>query len=135
MYSVSYDYRIQYRHLPGNPGMYPVLDVQLSRGNLATNVVAIVDTGAQRSLISGEHPLAMGIDIASGSQQRLYTLSGSILTWKHPVRVQVFELLIETELCFSEFRLPRNILGRDMQEMLELGFSEHYSTLFVSPTT
>ena len=134
MYQVGYQYRFDYRYVPGNPGLYPVVDIQLSRENFVTSFPALIDTGSQLSLISGEHALLLGIPITSGKQARLYTLSGAIITWSHAVHVQILDLSFEMELCFSEFNLPRNLLGRNLLEKLEIGLSEQSSALYVSPS-
>ena len=41
---------------------------------------------------------------------------------------QAFEL----DVCFSEQKLRRNILGRDVLDKLQVGFREHYSRFYVS---
>ena len=130
MHTVEYTHRIQYRTLPKHGRSFPVLDVQLSHNEQSIDVITVVDTGAEFTLISGGYAMGIGLDLQSGRKGELHTLGGSIVYWSHNVKVNIFDIFIEIEIRFSEQSIPRNLLGRDLLEYMRIGLREKHESLF-----
>ena len=102
MHTVEYTHRIQYRTLPKHRVSFPVLDVQFSNNGQSIDVITVVDTGAEYTLISGAYAKGIGLDLQTGKMEELHTLGGPIVCWSHKVEVSIFDIKIEIEIRFSE---------------------------------
>lgn len=133
MHTVNYTYDLAYRYIPNHEGHYPAIDIRLSTQGGSADVLTVVDTGAVRSLVSGEYALALGLNLNEGVRTDLSALQGSLIAWAHTVRVKLFELEFDLDLCFSDMTLPRNLLGRDILERLQVGIREYHNLLHLLP--
>jgi Aspartyl protease len=135
---VTYEYQLAYAHDPdGN--RFPRLSFQIARVDqpaVSLDVHAYLDSGAQRSLVSGRIGAALGIDILSGPKLVLQTTLGNRLeVTVHPVRLVHPDLGSFTlEVGFSSTDIHRNLLGRDFFDLAQIGFRERFLTLYVTPS-
>jgi hypothetical protein len=119
----------------------PLLKILVSSLTAASPAVAVdieasVDSGAERSLFNGRIGLALGLDVLRGPEVTFATMAGGLLAAKlHPVRLSHADLgTFELEVGFSTGEIPRNVLGRDFFDLVQIGFREHHLTFFVTPT-
>jgi hypothetical protein len=105
--------------------------------NLETNggsidVLTIVDTGTQKTLVSAEFALPLGLTINAGTKTPFTPMSGhTIYGYGHPVRVTIFGERLDLEICFAETKLERCLLGRDVLQLMQIGLNESLSTLYL----
>ncbi len=136
--AVAYEHQIEYAHDPdGN--RFPRLGFQVARPEepaVTVDVNAYLDSGAQRSLISGRIGVALGIDVMSGPQFVCESTTGSrLVTTLHPVRLTHPDLgSFDLKVAFSTSDIHRNLLGRDFFNLVQVGFREHHLTFYVTPT-
>lgn len=131
MHQVNYTHVLSYRPLPNHREVYPVAQIEVLNNGSAVDFLAVIDTGAVVSLISGEYAIALGIDLKSGTNTILSSLGGPITAWIHDVQVRLFDLQFPLKLHFAETRLARNIVGRDVLEKLQVGFREYHNSVLL----
>ena len=142
MITVSYEYRFEYAHDPDG-SRFPRLEVRVSspqtngkRRDAPIDVWAYLDSGAERSLFNGWIGAALGIDILDGPSIVYETGSGAPLSATlHPIRLfhpDLGELDLEAGLSTSE--IPRNLLGRDFFDLVQIGFREHHLAFYLTPS-
>jgi len=96
------------------------------------DIPAIVDTGTQFTIVSAEYALGLDIDIHSGNRKIFSpTRGGALIAWGHNLEVTLFGERFECEMFFSEERLTRSLLGRDILAETQLGLREHHGQLFL----
>jgi predicted aspartyl protease len=133
VYQVNYTHMLRYRPLPNHEGVYPVAEIQVSNNQHAVDFPAVIDTGAMFSLISGEYAIALGLQLTNGANTQLSSLGGSIAAWIHSVNMKMLDLEFRMNLRFADRTLPRNIIGRDVLERVQIGFREYHSTVLLLP--
>ena len=108
----------------------------LSETSPAIDIEAGVDSGAERSLFNGRIGLALGLDVLRGQKVAFATMAGGLIdATLHPVRLSHTELgTFELDVGFTTGEIPRNVLGRDFFDLVQIGFREHQLTFFVTPT-
>ena len=90
----------------------PVIEVKFFRHDLTATDFAIIDSGSTFSLFSREIADELGIDVLQGRAQKLTTLGGPMLAYGHEVTIEIIpSFQYKTEILFSEYPLPRNLLG------------------------
>lgn len=90
----------------------PVLEVTFWHRDLTASDFAIVDSGSTFSLFSREIADELGIEVLQGRPQKLTTLGGPMLAYGHEVTIAIIpSVQSKTEILFSEYPLPRNLLG------------------------
>lgn len=134
--TVAYTHDFQYRSV--NATFLPILQFQLqhiSNGS-AVDVDAVVDTGTMVSLFDGGLGTAIGLDLLTGTSNRWQPTSGSMLQgFLHRVRLVHDDLgTFEMEIGFSISGISRNLIGRDFLNRIQVGFREHHTTFFVTPS-
>lgn len=132
MYSVVYKYKMDYRYYYPHRGVFPVVDINIEANGDGVWFPAIVDTGAKKTLVSPEYCECIGLDLMSGNVQNCTTANGSqFRAYGHQVKVTILDKTFQTEIFFSELRLDRCLLGRDILEEMQIGLNESLSTLFL----
>lgn len=132
MYPVSYKYKIDYSYYPNHEGTYPVVVVYIESNGKETVFPAIVDTGAQNTLVSPEYAIEIGLVLNKGKVKNFKPARGdSFMAYGHQVQVRILDELFQAELFFPEFRLPRCLIGRDILEKMQIGLKESHSTLYL----
>ena len=136
MITVSYDHELAYAHEP-NGDRSPQLTFRVSNPghpSEAIDVDTYLDSGAQRSLLSGWIGKVLGIDILSGDKKTYQSTAGSgIDATHHAVRLEHPDLgSFELEVGFTLGEIRRNLLGRDFFDLIQLGFRERQLTFYVT---
>ncbi len=138
MTTVSYAHELDYGY-DEDGARRPLLKCRLANvadPSLIVDVEAVLDSGAERSLVDGRIGVALGLDVIGGKRLTFETMAGSILAATLHT-VQVSHLLLGTfklEIAFSTGEIRRNLLGRDFFDLVQIGFREHHLKLFVTPT-
>lgn len=96
---------------------------------------AKIDPGAQVCLFQREIGEKLGIDIESGYQIRLGTLTGgSLIAYGHSVTLHTLGLEFDSVIYFArDYGLERNLLGREgWLNKVRLGIVDHDLMLYLS---
>jgi hypothetical protein len=108
-----YDYSVT----PG--GLKPYVEVRLWHGARSVRLLALVDSGADRSLLDASYADALGLDRADAVPQVAVVASGGttdILSWPHtPLELQFKNERFPFTGCFVDFPAgsdPENLMGR-----------------------
>jgi predicted aspartyl protease len=125
--------KFKYRYLRDSSGpgrdfiRLPLLQVRLGVGVNTTDVVGLVDTGAQDCLFDRDVADALGIKLAPSDITREYVAVGGqpLLGHIHPIRFQIqgFSEWVEIEVAFIDAKLPYQLLGQS-------GFFDNYEISF-----
>lgn len=139
MEMVSYVHALNYRYdNTGRP--FPKLLLQLTNPQFPEQTVetdAYLDSGAERSLFKADLALAIGLDLNSGPRKEYgSTVKGAGVEARlHFVQLSHPELGdFSLEVGFTESAISRNLLGRDLFSLIQIGFREKYLTFYVTPT-
>lgn len=115
----------------------PIVSVVLSNRR-STSVVALVDSGADRSLFDNQVGEDIGLDVEKGEVEYFGGIGGSRLkAFVHSVRVQVVEMEqpIEIPVGFIENLGVSGILGQDgFFDVFRIKFEKDHDTLEIIPT-
>lgn len=135
MPTVAYPHEFPYRQSPAG-GTFPILPVTISTSHQLTrsaDVIAYLDSGAQRSLFDGTLAAAIGLDLLDGRRLPFASAAGfSIEAIIHPVRLSHPDLGdFGLEIGFSTIPLRRNLLGRDFFSLVQIGFRERQQVFYV----
>lgn len=131
--NVVYDLEFRYpRDERGTP--FPILPIDLAAINQPGDMIArhaYLDSGAEYSVFATELGLALGLDLRSGAR-RVYATST-----RHRLDAAVRRVLLllgrfELDLGFSE-EVSRNLLGRDVFNLVQVGFRERYLSYYITP--
>ena len=135
MPTVTYPHEFPYRQsLAG--GTFPILPVTIGAAHQlarSADVIAYLDSGAQRSLFDGTLAGAIGLDLLAGRRLTAASAAGfSIEAIVHPVRLSHPDLgEFNLEIAFSTVPLRRNLLGRDFFNLVQIGFRERQQIFYV----
>ncbi len=132
MTTFEFVHRFPYRplgaHLPS-----PALPIRLKLGDHVADIVVLVDTGAERTLLDGMHVRAAGFDLFQGAEVPFYGFLGSRMTaYGHQAKMEIAGLSLDTEIAFSTQPLSRQVLGRDLLEPFILAIREGYLELYLT---
>jgi len=122
----EFEYQFNYRPLFLETGsqkfltpLLPVIEVTLSHEEVMTTDLALIDSGSTFSIFTREIADELGIEVIQGRVQRLTTLGGSLLAYGHEIKIEITPTLrYKTEVLFTEYPIPRNLLGHN-------GFFDH----------
>ncbi len=126
MNQLEFEHRFNYRPLFLETGSQmaltpplPVIEIELSYNGLARTALSLIDSGSTFSIFSRVLANELGIEVVQGRVQKLTTLGGPLLAYGHEVEIEVVpNLHYKTEVLFSEYPIPRNLLGHN-------GFFDH----------
>lgn len=132
-HELSYLYPVDRRRVPPFPGL--LLEITGSTGaQSAIEIQAHLDTGTEYSVFDGQFARTLDLDLLAGERVRLEPTHGGHLEARfHQVAVR-HELLGQFPLrvAFTLGAIRRNLLGRDFMRLIQLGFRESQSALYVS---
>ena len=102
---VAYEYQIDYAHDPDGT-QFPRLSFQIAKAsqpNVTVDINAYLDSGAERSIVSGRIGAILGIDVLSRRQLTYQTTTGSrLLATLHTMRLTHPDLgSFDLEIGFS----------------------------------
>lgn len=115
----------------------PVIEIALSHNGLSTADLAIIDSGSTFSLFSREIAEELEIDVLKGRAQRLATLGGPVLAYGHPIQIEIIpDLTYQAEVLFSEYPIPRNLLGHNgFFDHLTVALRSKLGLIYLNPET
>lgn len=132
MHRIEFKHRISYRGYPGHERNYPVVAMRVKSGEAETDILTVVDTGTELTLVSPEHAQELNIDIQSGRREFFSpTRGGDLVAWGHRVQVRIFDEVFDSEIFFPEEPIFRCLLGRDILAKTQLGLREYHGQLFL----
>ena len=137
MWTVSYLFRFNYRVV--NEASFPLVMLRISnpsQPDSSLDVDAYLDSGSQRSLLSGWRARVLGLDLLQGEIKHYISTSGSSIDAKlHTVHVHHENLGdFELEFGFSLGDIQRELLGRDFFNLAQVGFHEQQLAYYMTPT-
>jgi hypothetical protein len=117
--------------------LFPGLFVELqnpSNPAKSIQIPAELDSGAEYSLFEGKLAIAIGLDLFEGKPFAFELNNGISLDARVlPVVISHAELgRFELHARFSTGPIRRSILGRDFFDLLQVGFDEHHSEVYLS---
>lgn len=137
MYRLNFDWEFYYSPLPfppyrDHPIVIPVLK-DTSKSTREIDVPAIVDTGSELTIFQGQYANSIGITINKGKRDIISTFGGYYDVYVHSVILIIRGYEFQTDVCFPDQKIPRNILGRSFLNLVKLGLDEKYQTFYMSP--
>jgi hypothetical protein len=110
----------------------PFLGVGLAVNGHHFDMLCLVDTGAERTLLDGQHLRIAGVDIYTGKPVKVGGFLGpSLVVYEHAVHLVVQEVEISMRILFAAQPLERVVLGRDFLGEFRFGLREGASELFL----
>jgi hypothetical protein len=133
---VTYNHTFGYRD--SRHGFAPILLVTLALPalpDLGIDVEAYLDSGATHSLFDGELAVALGLGLVSGPPRHYYATTGDgVQAHRHSILLRHAPIPPFTlEIGFSTSPIARNLLGRDLFNLLQVGFRERRSEFYIEP--
>lgn len=113
----------------------PVIEVALSYDQAATTDFALIDSGSTFSVFTREIADELGIEVMEGRAQRLNTLGGSLLAYGHELEIEITSSLrYATEILFTEYPIPRNLLGHNgFLDRVAVALRSKYGLIYLQP--
>jgi hypothetical protein len=108
--------------------------VRLMSGERQTEFKAKLDTGASGCIFSRIYGEELGLDIETGTPQRVSTVTGSFLTYGHRVTLSVLDIAFDATVYFAEDAgFTRSVLGRQScLDHLRVGLVDYEAKLYLS---
>jgi hypothetical protein len=136
--AILYQLRVPYLRR-ANGSMFPGLVAKLQNpGNSSASVEAVaeLDSGAEYSLYDGLLASTIGLDLLNGKEFVFGLADGSSFSARILPVVIVEDSLgrFPLGLRFSIGPIRRNILGRDFFDLVQIGFREHHSEVYLTPS-
>lgn len=129
---IDFDHEFQYKFINGL--FLPALNVTLIGPAGEQDLIGILDTGASYCLLNGRRARRIGLDLTAGRREILWGLTGQIISWAHPVHLEIFGTRFACEVAFSEHDIPRELLGRHtLFPQIRLAFREGLSIGYFHP--
>jgi hypothetical protein len=115
-------------------GDKPSVRTKLIFGDLFTDCVAYIDTGATVCLFQRELSDTLHINVEAGRHAVLGTLTGRLIAYGHELRLQVGALSFQTTVYFAaEYGLPRNLLGKfGFLQQTKFGLVDYDEMIYLS---
>jgi hypothetical protein len=116
------------------PGLWVEIEPLGSTGE-SIRVQAHMDTGAEYSVFSGFIAQSIELDLLAGELISLVPTAGQDLPARlHLVRISHDVLgSFELKIAFSLGVIRRNLLGRDFLNLIQIGFRERQSQMYITP--
>jgi hypothetical protein len=131
MHERSYRFSFPYKMLSGRP--YPVLAVTFTYQQTTKSFLGLVDSGAERSLCSGDIAEEAGVDLALFPRIRIKGVGGLERARRCPIDLTILGRRVATEVFVVE-RKNFVLLGRhDVFNAFQIGFDERAKELLVEP--
>jgi len=130
-------YQINYakKHIYDTRKVGITLEAILRRNDLFVSLNAKIDTGAEFCLFAREYGEALDLEIESGYEKRLSTLSGNLTAYGHYVELETLGLNFDSFVYFAaHYSLNRNLLGRQgWLQLIKIGLDDYKSEIYISP--
>ncbi len=107
----------------------------LRLGSIEFATRAKVDTGSDICIFRREIGEYLEIDIESGIEKKLITLSGGLTAFGHNVELETLGLKFDSLVYFAaDYALSRNLLGRQgWLQLIKIGLDDYKSEIYISP--
>jgi hypothetical protein len=134
---VRVDYQHEFPYISVGEERFPILQLimePLAGEEASIEVDAILDTGARYSLFDGRLLAAINLDLNDGAERTYYPVRGAGISARvHSVRIS-HEYLgdFNLNIGFSTEGIPRNLLGRDFFDRVQIGFREHHLIFYAN---
>lgn len=118
-------------------GSFPGLWVEVQQPGFTDESLAVqahIDTGAEFSVFSGFIARGIGLDLLAGDHITLVPTAGQGFAARlHRVRIS-HDILgsFELNVAFTLDEIRRNLLGRDFLNLIQIGFRERQSMMYVT---
>lgn len=131
----SFGFRWIHPYRPSGGGRpAPLVPARVTIGLYSVDVLLLVDTGAEHTLLDGIHVRAAGGDIFTGPGMTFSGFLGaSTIAHAHRIRLQIGDAELERDVHFSTQPLPRQILGRDLLDGFLRGVRELHQECYLEP--
>lgn len=128
---LSFDIRHEYS--ASDSGI--TIETILRRGEREFLAEAKIDTGAQYCLFEREIGEYLQIDIESGIQKTMATLTGKFTAFGHEIMLQTLGITFHTFVYFAADRqVHRNLLGRQgWLQLVKLAIVDYDNEIYLSP--
>ncbi len=113
-------------------GKLPLLDAELAYSDKKIRLSALLDTGADYSVFSRGVAQKLNIPLEKGELKVLEGAGGTIVAYRHSVKLKLCGKEIHIKACFceKESSIPENILGRrDVIDHFKVLFDKNNFTL------
>ena len=129
---LEFQWQLPYRY--DERGRYgPFIGIGLILDATRHDMLCLLDTGAERSLLDGQHLRAAGLDIFAGQPRRVGGFLGSsVIVYEHSVRLAVQDVELALPVLFSSQPLERAVIGRDVLAELRFGLREHAGEIYLA---
>ena len=110
------------------------IPVILRFGSDTVGLIAKLDTGSSLCIFERLYAEKLGLDIESGSYQRISTVTGSFIAYGHEVTLSVLGIETRAVVYFAEDEnFSRNVLGRQgWLDRVRLGLVDYEGKLYLS---
>jgi hypothetical protein len=131
----SYEFRLD--HL-GNPQgvARPMLPVRLIGQRIGPELLALVDSGADRSLFHADIAPLVGIDLDQGRRGAMRGVGGIVDVWSCRIGIEIERRRFEIEANFTDDpgQRGRALLGRlGIFSEFQFGFDQRAGELLIEP--
>jgi hypothetical protein len=142
MPQLDFEYQFNYRPFVLETGSQktltpslPVVEIALAYNDLTRTALALIDSGSTFSLFSRELADVLGIEVLQGRAQKLSTLGGPLLAYGHEIGIEITpNLHYKTEVLFSEYPIPRNLLGHSgFLDHVAVALRSKYGLIYLHP--
>jgi hypothetical protein len=103
------------------------IETTLRIGDVFVGCDAKIDTGSEFCLFGREFGEQLGLEIETGFEKRLITLSGGLTAFGHYVELETLGLRFDTLVYFAaDYALNRNLLGRQgWLQLIKFGLDDY----------
>lgn len=128
------DFRWQLPYRYDEHGRFgPLICIGLTTNSNRHDMLCLLDTGAERTLLDGQHLRAAGLDLFPGTRRRVSgVLASSVVVYEHRVAHAIADLELELAVLSSTQPLNRAVIGRDLLSALRLGLRERAGEIYLS---
>lgn len=111
------------------------IEAILRLGDIQTVCLAKVDTGSEICIFRREIGEFLELDIESGIEKKLITLSGGLSAFGHSIELETLGLKFDSLVFFAaDYALNRNLLGRHgWLQLVKIGLDDYKSEIYISP--
>ena len=111
------------------------LKTTLHSGSSSTICDAKIDTGSEFCLFARELGELLDLEIETGFEKKLITLSGGLKAFGHYVELETLGLKFDSFVYFAQdYSLNRNLLGRQgWLQLIKFGLDDYASEIYISP--
>ena len=93
---------------------FPTIPIHIISSKEKFYTAALIDSGAVVSIFKADIAYQLGIEIEKGQEIILGGVGGRIKGYRHKIKVQINQMILEIPVVFShEYLVSFNLLGRD----------------------